>query len=226
MTLPQETDVSACIPLPVDPEAINPNCELPYGLTAEHVYRAMQDFVDFLGFINTQLHSRGTPCLEHFLMKANFSSMVGEYMHVAIPKYCPALVKNRYHNGHPDLLVRGMYPDDSVQYAHEGVEIKASRTSSWQGHNPESVWLMVFQYDSSTPDDDLQEVPLVPFHFKGVYAAKLEEEDWNYSGRSAESRRTITATVNASGKAKMRANWVYVASGWQKRQLSLFANES
>jgi hypothetical protein len=47
------------------------------------------------------------------------------------------------------------------------------------------------------------------FQFKAVYAAKLEEEDWNFSGRSATSRRTITASVNKVGVAKMKANWVY-----------------
>jgi len=42
-----------------------------------------------------------------------------------------------------------------------------------------------------------------------VYAAKLELEDWSFSGRSATSRRTITASVNETGVARMKANWVY-----------------
>lgn len=54
-----------------------------------------------------------------------------------IPKHCPSIVKNAYHNGHPDLIPAGMFPNNAVQHATEGVEIKASRyLRGWQGHNP------------------------------------------------------------------------------------------
>ncbi len=203
-------ELSACTPVSVNPDAFNENCLLPYELSADHVRRAMEDFVDFLGFINKQLHTRGLPRLESFLMPANFSSIVGEFMIMRIPEYCPTLVKNRYHNGHPDLIPRGIFPGDAVQYAHEGIEIKGSRRASgWQGHNPESVWLMVFHFDSNTSRDKERGVSPKPFRFKAVYVAKLEEEDWNFSGRSATSRRTITASVNRHGVEKMKSNWLY-----------------
>lgn len=203
---------AACIPAPVDPGKFNPKAELPYGLTVDHVRQAMEDFTDFLGFINAQILGKGIQRLERFLMPANFSSMVGEFMKAAIPKYCETLADNKFHNGHPDLIPAGQFPDNSVQYATDGIEVKGSRyASGWQGHNPESVWLMVFTFDNNTaskPDD-----PAIPFRFKGVYAAKLEHEDWNYSGRSETSRRTITAGVNKKGVAKMKANWIYIDSG-------------
>jgi hypothetical protein len=34
-------------------------------------------------------------------------------------------------------------------------------------------------------------------------------KDWAFSGRSATSRRTITASVTQGGVQKMKANWVY-----------------
>jgi hypothetical protein len=34
-------------------------------------------------------------------------------------------------------------------------------------------------------------------------------QDWSFSGRSASSRRTITASVTKSGYEKMSANWIY-----------------
>jgi hypothetical protein len=83
----------ACQPLPIREELFNPGCVLPYGLTVEHVQKAMNDFIDFLGFINQQLYTKQIPRLESFLMPANFSSIVGEFTTVAIPKYCPGLVK-------------------------------------------------------------------------------------------------------------------------------------
>jgi hypothetical protein len=54
-------------------------------------------------------------------------------MAASIPKYCPTLVKNLYHNGHPDLIPARKFKDDAVQYAKEGIEIKGSRyLKAWQ----------------------------------------------------------------------------------------------
>lgn len=150
MNTTSDKEALACIPKPVKPDAFNPSCILPYGLTTEHIGRAMDDFLDFLGFINQQLHTKDFPRLESFLMPAGFSSIVGEFIAISIPKHCATLAKNQYHNGHPDLIPKGMFPEDAVQYATEGIEIKGSRHGSgWQGHNPESVWLMAFHFDSN-----------------------------------------------------------------------------
>jgi hypothetical protein len=210
----KSNELHACTPIDVSPNYFNPNCNLPYGLTVNHIQQAMKDFVDFLGFINQQLHTKQIPRLESFLMPANFSSMVGEFMNMSIPKYCPTLVKNQYHNGHPDLIPSGWFPNNAVQYAHDGLEIKGSRhVSGWQGHNPEAVWLMVFHFDSNTANDKHKDIAPKSFRFLGVYAAQLEMEDWSFSGRSTTSRRTITASVSQTGIAKMKANWVYRDSG-------------
>ncbi|RLT38487.1 MAG: hypothetical protein DWI57_11935 [Chloroflexi bacterium] len=204
------SEAEACVPVPLAADGFNTECILPYGLTVENVRQAMTEFLEFLGFINQQLHTKNLPRMEGFLMPANFSSIVGEFMNLTIPKYCSSLVRNQYHNGHPDLIPAGMFADDSIQYAHEGIEIKGSRHSSgWQGHNPEAVWLMVFTFDSNTSRDSGLGISPKSFRFAGVYAAKLEEKDWNFSGRSETSRRTITASVNRSGVEKMRGNLIY-----------------
>ncbi|WBX88683.1 hypothetical protein [Achromobacter mucicolens] len=191
-------------------EDFNPNVELPLGLTIQNICDAMNEFVDFIGFIGQQLATRDIPRLESMLMQANFSSMVGEFMGASIPKYCSNIVRNNYHNGHPDLIPANTYPNDSVQYAELGVEIKASRyLRGWQGHNAEESWLMVFCFDSSRPVDVVQGIPPKPFEFLMVAGAQLEKSDWTFSGRSETSRRTITASVNGSGYAKMTSNWIY-----------------
>jgi hypothetical protein len=169
----------------------------------------MNDFLDFLGFINPQLHTKQIARLETMLMPANFSSIVGEFMTSAIPKYCKTLVKNRYHNGHPDLIPTGVFTTDSVQHSDIGIEVKASRyLGGWQGHNPEDIWLMVFVFDCNRPKDVIPR----PFRFIRVIGARLERTDWIFSGRSETSRRTITASVTKSGYAKMMANWIYEGS--------------
>lgn len=203
-------EIAACTPAPVATKDFNPAAVIPYGVTIEHIRLAMNEFVDFLGFINTQLHTREIPRLESMLMQANFSSMVGEFMSVAIPKYCSTIAKNQYHNGHPDLVPAGFYAGNSIQHGSEGIEIKGSRyLRGWQGHNAEDIWLMVFAFDSNTPRDEASGIAPKPFRFRLVAGAAIEKADWTFSGRTGTSRRTITASVNRSGYTKMLANWIY-----------------
>ena len=145
--------------------------------------------------------------------------MVGEFMNSTIPKYCPTLVKNQYHNGHPDLIPPGMFPNNAVRHASVGIEVKGSRRGSgWQGHNPEASWLMVFVFDSNKQPDKGKGVPARPFRFVRVVGAQLAEEDWKFHGRGEGSKRTITATVLPSGRAKMLANWIYEAATPPRRR--------
>jgi hypothetical protein len=207
-----DAEGSALTPHPIRMEGFNSAAVLPYGLRIEHLASAMGDFVDFLGFINQQLVTRQIQRLETMLMPANFSSIVGEFMGAGIPKYCPTLTKNQHHNGHPDLVPTGYFPGDAIPHSHEGIEIKASRyLRGWQGHNPEDIWLMVFVFDSNRPVDTAQAIPPRPFRFVTVVGAALSQADWLFSGRSATSRRTITASVTDSGYQKMMANWIYRA---------------
>jgi hypothetical protein len=170
----------------------------------------MVDFIDFLGFINARLNSHGLERLESFLMPANFSSLVGEFMVSRIPRHCPTVVKNKYHNGHPDLLPKDRYEADAVLHGDAGIEVKASRyDSGWQGHNAEDCWLLVFVFGVNGPADASKGIPPKPFSFRAVFGAQLEQSDWQFSGRSGNSRRTITASVKPSGFAKLTANWIY-----------------
>lgn len=204
------TEKEACSPVPPDWGKINPNVELPWGVEAQHVFKAMCEFTDFLKLINQSIHEREMPRLESFIMQANFSSMVGEFMSANIPKYCNSVVKNRYHNGHPDMIPAGVFPKDSVQHDHRGIEVKGSRyLKGWQGHNAERTFLMVFVFDSNRPPDESEGIGPKPFRFRKVLCAHLEVEDWKFAGRSATSRRTITASVTPKGAEKMYANWIY-----------------
>lgn len=203
-------ELVACTPRPLNPDGFNPKTKLPYGLKVEHIRSAMSEFLDFLSFVNKQLNSREIQRFENMLMPANFSSMVGEFMAAGIPRYCPTIVKNRYHNGHPDLIPIGMFENNAVQHSDMGIEIKASRyLRGWQGHNPEDFWLMVFVFDSNRPADSAKYIAPRPFRFVKVVGARLQKSDWIFSGRSPQSRRTITASVTESGYEKMMANWIY-----------------
>jgi hypothetical protein len=200
------TEIQACLPHSLRNDGFNTQATLPYGLQITHLQQAMQDFLDFLGFINTQLNTKGIERLEKMLMPANFSSVVGEFMTSALPKYCNTIVKNRYHNGHPDLIPVGHFANDAVQHSETGIEVKASRyLRGWQGHNPEDVWLMIFAFDCNRSKDTKP----YPFRFVRVVGAQLTKADWLFSGRSETSRRTITASVKQSGFEKLMENRLY-----------------
>ncbi len=191
-----------------DLAGFNASAIIPYRCTIEHIRLAMNEFIDFLSLINQQLEIKGIGRLETLLMPANFSSIVGEFVAASLPKYCTTLVKNHYHNGHPDLIPSNKFAENRVQYTHEGIEIKASRyLRGWQGHNPEDVWLMVFVFECSRAND----VAAIPFRFLQVAGAQLQKSDWKFSGRSTTSRRTITASVAESGYRKMMQNRIYKA---------------
>jgi len=208
---------AASVPIKVDPQGFNPSVKLPYGLTTTHFRKSMESFTSFLGLINQTLHATGLDRLEHILMPANFSSIVGEFVGASIPKFCPNLIRNRHPNGHPDLIPAGIYPDDRIKVAAEGIEVKGSQSpSGWQGHNPENTWLMVFVFESNKPQDKLKGVGPKPFQFRMVLGAKVEKADWKFSGRSATSRRTITASISRSGYERMLDNWIYKAADLKK----------
>ncbi len=216
-------DLSHCVPEPPDPTGFNPDAEIPCGVSVEHVQTAMKEFTDFLGFIDTQLCTKEMARFEDMLMPANFSSMVGEFMTATIPKYCTSVVKNMYHNGHPDILPAGKYAKDSAQHAGaDGIEVKASRyLRGWQGHNPEDAWLMVFVFASGRPTDAGRGIKPKPFRFLMVCGALLEKSDWLFAGRSETSRRTITASVTRTGYDKMMANWLYKAPALSEGKVDL-----
>lgn len=162
-----DLEAAACVPVTTPPDGFNHHAAIPYGCTIDHIRQAMAAFLDFLGFVNQELHAHEMPRLETLLMPANFSSIVSEFMSGSIPKYCPTLAKNRCHNGHPDLVPNGQFPNNAIQYSHEGIELKASRyLRGWQGHNAEESWLMVFVFEGNRPTD--QEKGIAPFPFRFI----------------------------------------------------------
>jgi hypothetical protein len=206
----QELEAAAIKPVPAQREGLNPHATVPYGCTVEHIFQAMVDFLQFLAVVNEALRAKHYERIESILMAANFSGIVSDFLATGIPKHCKTLVKNDYHNGHPDLLPAGVYLEDSIRYGDQGIELKASRYGrGWQGHNPENTWLMVFVFESSGPRDHKKGIEPRPFRFRSVFLGQLTKQDWRFSGRKGASRRTITASVTRSGFEKMTKNWSY-----------------
>ena len=191
----------------------NPNANLPYGVTPEEVGEAIREFYDFYGDLNEFLLAEDHGRLETVLRANNaLSDFVGNVATEELANVSDALIVNQKPDGFPDLL-----PLDNDEYAaedydihhgEEGIETKCSKSNGgWQAHNNESAWFIVFRYTRGDPEETIEDME--PIRFVQVLAANLDEDDWSHSGRSDESRRTITSSIVGSGMHKLRSNPIY-----------------
>lgn len=201
------------------PKGFNYDIALPYGLRVAEVRAAIEDIYDFLHNVNRFLTERGWDRLEETLLAATFSGVISEMVVQSTSKQSASLIKNQHHNGRPDLVPRGHYPNDAALRGEEGVEVKASRyASGWQGHNIESGWIMVCQYQVDLETQPVEEREAT--RFVRVLIAQLDEADWSFSGRREGSRRTITASILRSGMEKLIANPLYLDPTYAPRRRS------
>lgn len=61
------TKAQTCNLNPLDISKFNRACLFPFGLTVLHIKDSMMNFINFLGFVNTQLNSKNMPRLESLL---------------------------------------------------------------------------------------------------------------------------------------------------------------
>ena len=134
-------------------DCFNPNPNLPFQLRLEDFEIAMQDVYDLFHDVNTGLLEKGLERLDDFVRPAIMSGLLSDLLTASIAKHSRALTQNKYFNGHPDLLVKGVYPNDSVRPGmkalrsrqHEKAEAQsihtALETSGWR-----------FSFTTSTTD--------------------------------------------------------------------------
>ena len=191
----------------VDSGAFNPIAELPYELRLQDFEIAMQDVYDFFYDVNVLLTSKGLQRIDDMLRPANMSGTISDMLAASIAKHSRTLVQNRYFNGHPDLIVQGIYPNNSVGSGDKGIEIKTTRKSGGavDTHGARVQWMCVFVYQL----DHLTEpaVDRNPMTFTEVYLCHMMLEDFRKNPRGELGTRT--ATLDRAALAKLRASWVY-----------------
>jgi hypothetical protein len=189
-----------------DLERFNKHATLPYELRLADFQLAMQDVFDFLHDVNSALIGRGLKRLEETVRQAVFSGMLSDALTAYVARHARALTENRYHNGHPDLIVAGVYPKDSVKAGEQGVEIKATRGGgAVDTHGAREQWLCVFRYLVDGATEPAAE--RMPTRFVEVLLAHLTLDDFRRNPRSELGTRT--ASPNREGIQKLRQNWVY-----------------
>lgn len=192
----------------VDKSKFNNEFQLPFQLRPADFELAMQDVYDFFHDVNELLLNRGLHRLDDMLRPAAMSGMLSDMLSASMAKHSRSLVENQHFNGHPDLVVQGVYPNNSVRAGEDGVEIKSTRKKGGavDTHGARDQWMCVFVYET----DHLTEpaVNRKPMRFTEVYLARVGKIDFRKNPRGELGTRT--ATLDREGIKKLRANWVYL----------------
>lgn len=182
---------------------------LPYMLRIDDFRLVMQDIYDFFYDVNTNLNSKGLNRLDDMLRPAAMSGLISDMLVASFAKHSRVLVENLFHNGHPDLIPNGIYPNNSMKAGSEGVEIKCTRKrgGAVDTHGARNQWMCVFVY---TVDNQTEPaINRVPMQFTEVYLANVRIEDFRRNDRRGELG-TRTATLHKFGIQKLRSSWIYL----------------
>jgi hypothetical protein len=186
----------------------NKNAALPHNLRRADFQGAMQDVYDFLGDTNQFLVDKGLPRLDDTLRPANMSGFLSDMLTDSMAKHARNMKRNAYHNGHPDLIVGGVYPNDSVKSGTEGIEIKATQKKGGavdtHGARDQTMCVFVYRIDRDTNKSVYDRAPL---EFYEVYLFAVTVADFRNNPRGVLGTRT--STLHKEGIKKLRENWVY-----------------
>jgi hypothetical protein len=190
-----------------DTTKFNHDSSLPFQLRLKDFELAMQDVYDFFFDVNRLLISKGLQRLDDMLRPAIMSGVLSDMLTASLAKHSRTLVKNNFFNGHPDLVVQGRYPNDSIQAGSDGVEIKTTRKAGGavDTHGARSQWMCVFVYQIDSITEPA--VKRLPMAFTEVYLGPVTLADFRKNPRGELGTRT--ATLDRSGIAKLRSTWVY-----------------
>ena len=195
----------------VDNGAFNPEAVLPFQLRLKDFELAMQDIYDFFFDVNTALVGKGLQRMDDMLRPAIMSGLLSDMLTASLARHSRTLTENRYFNGHPDLIVKGVYAGDAIKAGSEGVEIKTTRKAGGavDTHGARDQWMCVFVYaiDAESEPANARR----PMAFTEVYLGEVTRDDFRKNARGELGTRT--ATLHKEGVAKLRSNWIYKPQG-------------
>lgn len=191
----------------VDQEGFNADLALPYELRPDDFRLALTDVYDCFFDVNEHLTSKGLRRLDDMLRPAILSGVLSDMLTASLATHARTLVENQYFNGHPDLVVQGIYPQNSVRAGEQGIEVKTTRKrgGAVDTHGARNQWMCVFVYkvDNRTePANDR-----LPLTFTEVYLGQVTVDDFRRNPRGELGSRT--ATLHQEGIRKLRESWVY-----------------
>lgn len=198
--------------MPIERQRPTPGCfnaaaNLPFELRLEDFSLAMQDVYDFFFDVNSFLVKKGLQRLDDTLRPAIMSGLLSDLLTSSLAKHSRTLTQNQHFNGHPDLLVKGAYPNDAAQAGVEGVEIKTTRKAGGavDTHGAREQWMTVFVYAVDHQTEPARD--RTPLRFTEIYLGHVTIADFRKNARGELGTRT--ATLHRDGIFKLRQSWVY-----------------
>lgn len=191
----------------VDLTKFNPEAAFPFQLRPQDFQMAMQDVYDFFYDVNSHLARKGLQRLDDMLRPAIMSGLLSDMLTASLAKHSRVLTENLYFNGHPDLIVQGVYVGNAVKAGTEGVEIKTTRKAGGavDTHGARDQWMCVFVYNIDSKTEPAFDRG--PMTFTEVYLGEVVISDFRKNPRSELGTRT--ATLHKDGIQKLRENWIY-----------------
>lgn len=191
----------------VERTKFNKVAQLPYELRLRDFEMAMQDVYDFFFDVNSYLAKKGLQRLDEMLRPAIMSGVLSDMLTASLAKHSRVLIENQYFNGHPDLIVQGIYPGNAVKAGTEGIEIKTTRKTGGavDTHGARNQWMCVFVYNLDTETEPACDRK--PMSFTEIYLGQVTVEDFRRNPRGELGTRT--ATLHRDGIKKLRENWIY-----------------
>lgn len=191
----------------VDLTKFNPEAAFPFQLRPQDFQMAMQDVYDFFYDVNSHLARKGLQRLDDMLRPAIMSGLLSDMLTASLAKHSRVLTENLYFNGHPDLIVQGVYVGNAVKAGTEGVEIKTTRKAGGavDTHGARDQWMCVFVYNIDSKTEPAFDRG--PMTFTEVYLGQVVISDFRKNPRSELGTRT--ATLHKDGIQKLRENWIY-----------------
>ena len=190
-----------------DNSKFNKEARLPYELRWQDFQMAMQDVYDFFYDVNSHLTGKGLQRLDDTLRPVIMSGVFSDMLTASLAKHSRVLTENTYFNGHPDLIVQGVYVGNAVKAGTEGVEVKTTRKAGGavDTHGAREQWMCVFVYTVDT--DSEPALDRAPMTFTEVYLGKVAMNDFRKNPRGELGTRT--ATLHKDGIRKLRDSWIY-----------------
>jgi len=186
----------------------NPNSALPYNLRTLDFQAAMQDVYDFFYDVNDHFDQRALPRLDDMLRPAICSGMISDMLTESLAKHSRTLKVNAFHNGHPDLIPDGRFPNNRIQAGDQGVEVKTTRKKGGavDTHGGRDQWMAVFVYQVDSLTEPASQ--RAPMKFTEVYLNQVQADDFRRNERGDLGTRT--STLDRDGIARLRQGWVYL----------------
>ena len=193
----------------VETNSFNRELELPYELRLQDFELAMQDVYDFFYDVNAYLTGKGLQRLDDMLRPAIMSGVLSDMLTASVARHSRVLTETRYHNGHPDLVVQGVNPNNAVKAGSAGVEVKTTRKAGGavDTHGARDQWLCVFVYQVDTESEPA--LDRKPMTFTEVYLGHVTIDDFRKNARGELGTRT--ATLHKDGIRRLRESWIYQA---------------